>query len=830
MQKKNVFLFPAVSAALLSVTLLSVVLLAGCNQPAGPGNEPGSTIVYSFTADVSRITHYMFSGSSFVEPDDKIITISNTGEGVLQIGAVLLGRDQYNFAISPVSAAIPIGESFEFTLQYLAGNPYGESYEAIVSFTDERTQPVRVDIEYISISFSNAEITLDEMPLRVGIPAVLSTTDPAYTGQNWFSSDDATAVINGDTVTGLKTGQVFLGFMFSDDPIEIKGQNFTVFPADVANFTALEQIITEAQDIRRLIRSSASGGSGLYYFEAWVSSALFTDFTGAIDAAITVRDNISATQDEVDGAADTLKALFDDVVDQMAPGLDIPPDGTNIAPRYAYFQVSSNDGLPAEGTNSDNFAERALTGTGAQQRWISGSSSTPILELVFAYPATVGRAGFNAQASAAGGQTPVNTYRFEYWDDADDDWKTAFNFTGIVPGDAMRSETYFARNNPFNAEYTSTRFRFNITGASGPSSFWRVSFFSATVGRYALEKAIADAQLDLDATFISVNGGDVSEDDFWVSQADADDYLLAVNAAQAVLNVMTSTADALAGAKTALDTASQIFDAAKEPGEADPEFINKLNELRQRIAWATEYHRLHKTGTNAANFYPFEFIAANTARTAFNNAIAAANSAPKTDIAEVDAARDALETAIADFDAARAVGTRELPEAGTNIATAFAYAQATNTHSALSLEGMINNTNFGSGNDSRWGTSSGNTFPTIITLVFADKVGADHFKIYSFSSVSSGGNTGRIQSFDIEYWDDDEEAWTVCFSRVSTQQIPGIVAGGLSNETTRENNAFLAEFFGRVESDKYRLVINSSSTVDPSIWHIQLLYAPPEGP
>ncbi|MCL2879757.1 MAG: hypothetical protein FWF29_05880, partial [Treponema sp.] len=544
----------------------------------------------------------------------------------------------------------------------------------------------------------------------------------------------------------------------------------------------------------------------------------------ALSAAKSAYGNANSTIPELEDAASVLWDAVLALKDMLQSGTQSLPDGTNIASRYGLYTAPET----SSGLASNAFNDSASNGT----RWIPGVPE-PVLEIAFAYPATLGGLEFNAYSTSAGGDSGIRDFRLEYLDGSA--WKSAFEYgtPGVsVPGDAGTSssfETYFTRRYSFDQEYTSVRFRLKVTSSAFNPSFWRIRLLSSTTGRIPLVNAISEAQLNLASVEISTDGSDINLASQWVTQAVHTAYNNAISAALDVTQVNTSTGVQLSGAMEALNTATTAFNNEKKAGSADPVLIAKREALLKKIADTEEWLKLHKTGTAAGNYYPFEFAASSAAKTALNSAITEAKSAPKTNVGEVDEASTAFENAITAFTDVRVTGTMALPAAGANIGNKHAYATETNKHSGTGgMNECLLNTTFLSANANRWGTTSGIVLPANGTVVFSAPVGVSAFKIYSFSSEGSSGtsgNGGRIRSFDIEYWNGTE--WALCYRRVETTPIPGIRSQDLSNATTREANAFTAAFTdGRVESDKFRIVINTSIGVDFSIWHLQLLYAP----
>ena len=121
-------------------------------------------------------------------------------------------------------------------------------------------------------------------------------------------------------------------------------------------------------------------------------------------------------------------------------------------------------------------------------------------------------------------------------------------------------------------------------------------------------------------------------------------------------------------------------------------------------------------------------------------------------------------------------------------------------------------------NEGRWASANAapGNFPIDVTIHFNEEVSADSMTIFAFQN--NDATQGRIRNFDIDYWNGN--AWVNCYQRRSHTPIPG-------NAARNGTNAYRAAFSnGAVKSDRFRLAILSSDPIDPSIWHLQLHYAP----
>jgi formylglycine-generating enzyme required for sulfatase activity len=125
-------------------------------------------------------------------------------------------------------------------------------------------------------------------------------------------------------------------------------------------------------------------------------------------------------------------------------------------------------------------------------------------------------------------------------------------------------------------------------------------------------------------------------------------------------------------------------------------------------------------------------------------------------------------------------------------------------------------------NDSRWAVTSNPVAVPIMLEVAIDNnsgtaLDVNEFKIVAYGT--TGDATGRIQKFNVEYW--DGSAWQIAYSRTDTSQIPGSTDGSKSFSAVFQS--------GTVNTTKIRLNIISASA-EPSIWEFELYWDPTHPP
>jgi formylglycine-generating enzyme required for sulfatase activity len=117
---------------------------------------------------------------------------------------------------------------------------------------------------------------------------------------------------------------------------------------------------------------------------------------------------------------------------------------------------------------------------------------------------------------------------------------------------------------------------------------------------------------------------------------------------------------------------------------------------------------------------------------------------------------------------------------------------------------------------------TGTTVPIYLDVAIDNNTGAaldvNEFTLKAFGN-STGDATGRIQKFNVEYW--DGSAWQVAYSRTDTSQIPGSTDGSKSFSAVFQS--------GTVTTTKIRLNIISASA-EPSIWEFELYWNPANVP
>jgi len=840
--------------------IVAIVVLAGCDQPVDTNGGKGDELKYEVTvtfipapAQGSKELPPVYILTGVTGDNSLTVTVKNTGNMVLNdLRANLIASDEpehetdwevfcfdsedneekeLTFSLQPDEE-----KTFTILLNSEFTSP-GWQYKAslrVPNGTSSNSNISRVTRELIFYvyDFIELDLSFEDFVMDSGLGPTAYTDHGSKEQNPWISTNQSVATVNPQTgaITPRAPGRTLIGF-FSEVDNALYGSWFSVYRENV-DTDELEMAIANARD---LIKSANTSESGLYYFQHWVNYSALSAVLAEVEAKWA--DVFSMSQNEVNALTEKLTNAFDDT--EVQPGPITPPDDTNVASRYLNYEVSSgsiNNALSTSGTS----------------RW-SPTEATPSLELSFYFPVTLGGAGFSAYASSAGGDSGMREFKFEYLDEDGTTWKTAYHYpAGVnIPGDVAgpNNEQYFIQKYVFDEDISSTKFRLAvIQGVSNPS-FRRVNFFTSTEGRKTLEKAIAGAKADIAATAVSVNGDDVNPADKWVTSADQGTYSTAITAAENVLSVKTTSKEDLQNAKAALDTAAGVFTAAKQDGKADTSFTDAKDVLLAFIDEMHEYLLRHgyqfasgiphgqapvvtagastKTGA-AADYYPFEWAAPDAARTTFSAAITAARNAPKTNLTEVNAASDALGAEKTVFDDLRIVGTKPLPASGANIGHALAYGWGTDTHPALNFHAAMQNgtPKWLTANPNRWGTTGSPTWPIYANIVFSEKVPVSAVKIY----VERAGSDADVivKNFDIEYWDDTDNDWVVCFTKTDGLQIPGINADVLINWSgTREERTYLAVFTGgKVTSDRYRIVIRNAAKGDPSFWAFHFLYAP----
>ena len=244
------------------------------------------------------------------------------------------------------------------------------------------------------------------------------------------------------------------------------------------------------------------------------------------------------------------------------------------------------------------------------------------------------------------------------------------------------------------------------------------------------------------------------------------------------------------------------------------------SEMRRVLAKVEEANALlalHKTARSSAEVYAFETYVTPEERNALlfvaNRARQSSPSVARQMIRELD-------NAMADFKPVVKRGTKTIAT-GTNIGQFYSSATA-----AIRATGAVSSSEAGGSsprsvdhmmrNTGRWASTNPapGTFPIDVTINFDEPFPVDSMTIFAFQSAAN--TQGRIQNFDIDYWNGSE--WVNCYQRRSTTPIPG-------NTGRDGTNGYRAAFTGgAVKSDRFRLAILSSNPIDPSIWHIQLHY------
>ena len=228
---------------LMLISALAAVF-SGCDQPAGTIDTPipptPPVTVYSFELAPESCNMYFFEGGGFSPPEFREVTVTNTGEQALTLSAELEGTDSDVFVLTPSTATIAVNGTATFTVSIADGykNTAPErTYTANVLFQSTAAQgnlskTLPVSYSDVTVEVLN-DLTIEPLPLQADGTAALSTTDTDYIegSTNWFSADESVIKIDeGDQITAVGAGEVFLGFVTKEDPFTVKGKTVRVYP------------------------------------------------------------------------------------------------------------------------------------------------------------------------------------------------------------------------------------------------------------------------------------------------------------------------------------------------------------------------------------------------------------------------------------------------------------------------------------------------------------------------------------------------------------------------------------------------------------------------
>jgi hypothetical protein len=274
-------------------------------------------------------------------------------------------------------------------------------------------------------------------------------------------------------------------------------------------------------------------GSELSASDYWVTRAEMDALEGAIASAETVRDNPSATQTQVNNATTALKNAVASFTVARKPGKPLEP-GVTITGLPSRFNGATIYVVLLEGIDNletGNYEETMVSmGMGSVQ---NGSATVALLDL-----------------------------NLGPWSE------TGSWYVGFIIGEG----------DVFEAAYvTQSKQSFRSGAARIPfSSFVEMEIDeleplqpipggSDTTGlATAIDTAITQAEVR-----ISVDGSGLSASDYWVTWAEMDALVTAINAALMVLYDPSATQTEVDDATTALNNAVAAFNAAKRPGQGE---------------------------------------------------------------------------------------------------------------------------------------------------------------------------------------------------------------------------------------------------------------------
>ncbi|MCL2043154.1 MAG: discoidin domain-containing protein [Treponema sp.] len=572
----------------LSAVMLMTLGLGGCDQPVFPS---GDNTVYSYTVDRQIITNYMLSGIGFVWPDDQIIRVTNTGQGTLTITPSLIGPDSSCFSVTPLSAGIPAGDFQDFTLEYIVGDPGGETFTALVRFDNNQniTPPTATTLIYGSILLQAAEILFTPVsnpPLMVDVPVTVSTTDPDFTSaSSWFTSDPNVASFNGNVLTPHRPGIVIIGFVFSEFPLIIKGQTFSV-DSDMLNVTVnitgarwgdiliFEGVDTTATPVHTQPIGNETDITQQTTREALIIMDIMTlgHFYGSTLAELTGKQ-VTFVQEHNDYRSAPVTETLSPNWFSIDLDLPIPNDSwDNVAPWYTSVSTSN-------GTNATFPVKLAVDGvTIAPSRWATTTGSIPsTLTLMFSSPVTVNAARIFDWPFTAG--SIGRTRNFSIQSSVDGIvWTNVHSETDRGTNGIPHPEYSFMFNQQ-SISVTARHFRLNINSAAttDPSIFEFELFLIAIPGLEDLLDAITQAENLLTNTHISAagDGSEFPPEQFWVTQTVWNTFNTAVQTAKqsSVVDIAakTPTEAVVAAALSTLNSAITGFNTARQPG--DPQVV-----------------------------------------------------------------------------------------------------------------------------------------------------------------------------------------------------------------------------------------------------------------
>ncbi|MDR1251352.1 MAG: hypothetical protein LBK62_04205 [Treponema sp.] len=209
----------------------------GCSQPMDPGVP--EDMIYRISLDRETYTVYTPTGPEFDPPGLLEIIVTNTGNQLLEDLAVVLdGVDRQQFGVSP--ALIPSlapGESAAVTVSFPQDDPLAALVYTADILVGNGSAARKLPLTYGVFNLTPALVDIDPPLLQVDYEghtaAAVSTADTDKgAGSLWFTGNTAVAVIDGETgaLTVTGAGETTVGFIVSENPLQIKGQKVTVYP------------------------------------------------------------------------------------------------------------------------------------------------------------------------------------------------------------------------------------------------------------------------------------------------------------------------------------------------------------------------------------------------------------------------------------------------------------------------------------------------------------------------------------------------------------------------------------------------------------------------
>jgi len=449
--------------------------------------------------------------------------------------------------------------------------------------------------------------------------------------------------------------------------------------------TALGSAIATANVLLAATELSENGSGIISGY--WAPQAAITAFAEAVATAQSVRDNASATQQMVDTAISNLTTAQAAFSTARQPGAYMPAtvDRTTLGSAISAAQV-----LLAETEVSANGSDVAITA-----HWATAAAHTAFTDAVATAwgvhdDATATQTAIDTaiEALTAAQAVFMSARQLGSSETAAD--RTALgnaiatanallaatvpseNGSGIISGywAPQAAITAFAeavataigiRDNANATQQMVDTAVSNLTGAQAAFTEARQpgTYTPATVDRAALGNAIFAAQTLLAETAESVDGTDVSTDEFWATAAARAAFGTAITTAQGVYGNAGTGQDAVNAAEAALASARTAFNTAKQPGTYTLATVDRA-ALGNAISVAQILLAETVESADGTDVPTDEFWATAAARAAFGTAITTAQGVHGNASAgqgTVDAAEAALASAKVAFNTVRQPGT-----------------------------------------------------------------------------------------------------------------------------------------------------------------------------